>query len=160
MGLIRTRAARSSFVGRRDDFQTHVLTPQIRRPDLDYLVFRSVLLKRECGKEHELRGRMRSTGQGAQGVQTRVLQPPHPLPLGCSLSPLPKQYVSCPELWFCFKLIILKQKLYDANDSRGFVRASVICSPKEQPVWVTCPGFSGACPTTSLKESTEISNKI
>lgn len=129
-----------------------MLTQQIQSPDLNCLIFRFVLLKGERGKEPELGGLMRSTGQGAQGVQTHIPQPPHPPPLGCSLSPPPKQHVSCPELWFSFKLIILKQKPYESNDSRGFMRASVICSPKEQPVWVPCHGFSGACPTTSVKE--------
>lgn len=152
VGLIRTRATRSSIVGRRDEFQTHALMQQIPRPDLKCLIFRSVLLKREHGKEHELGGLSRGTGPGAQGEQSHIPQPPHPLPLGCSLSPPPKQRVSCPELWFCFKLIILKQKLHESNDSRGFVRVSVICSPKEQPVWVTYLGFSGACPTTSIKK--------
>lgn len=152
MGLIRTRARRLSIVGRRDELQTHTLTRQIWSPDLKRLIFRSVLLKGEHGKEHELGGLSEKHRAGSTGSTNPMPRPPHPPPLGCSLSPPPKQRVSCPELWFCFKLIILKQKPYKSHDSRGLMRASVICSPEEQPAWVTCLGFSGACPTPSIKE--------
>lgn len=53
-----------------------------------------------------------------------------------TLSAPPKECVSCPELRFCFKLIIVKQKLYESNESGGFMRAGVICGRKEQPVWL------------------------
>lgn len=47
---------------------------QIGRPGLNWLIFRFVLLKRE----NELQGLVRSTGQGAEDVQTHGPQPPHP----------------------------------------------------------------------------------
>lgn len=74
VGLIRTGAARLYIERRRGRFQTHTLMGQTQRPDLDCLGFGSVLLKRECGKVHELRGLRRSTGQGPQSIETRCLQ--------------------------------------------------------------------------------------
>lgn len=74
VGLIRMGAARLYIERRRGRFQTHTLMGQIPRPDLNCLSFGSVLLKRECGKVHELRGLRRSTGQGPQGIQTHCPQ--------------------------------------------------------------------------------------
>lgn len=117
---------------------------QIGRPGLNWLIFRFVLLKRERRRENELQGLVRSTGQGAEYVQTHGPQPPHPF---CSSS----RACQLPRARGLFQINHSETQLYESNESRGFVRAGVSCGRTEQPVWLPAVD-SEELPSYRMKE--------